>query len=178
MRIDLRENFGLDFRGILEVTAINEEGFAWTLRKENHISDSAVAILLGFFVRDLDNKMLAYIDIGTGGDVNPDTGLDTGARVAERDDETEVRELLFRADIGTYTADPNTNEVSFTAVVRPEDGNSDQINEFGLMSYDGTMFSHLVTEADPGSGRAFRYEKTNLLYLVGKWTIIPVLRRS
>ena len=178
MSIRPKDSLGFELKGRIEVLRVTEGQATTLFAGKNLIADGAVDIMLGFLSRDLDNKMITYVDVGTGGDVNPATGLDTGARVAPQNDETDIRVLLYRSPIANIEPDVNTKEVVFTAVVKPEDGNDPAINEFALLSYDGTMLAHFVTPEDPGSGRAEQYEKTALMYLVIRWTMTPTLIRS
>jgi hypothetical protein len=169
----------LDLRGEVEVEFRDLMGdVVSSLTLHNHISDDAILILLGLLGRDLDNKMVTTISVGTGGDLNPATGLDTGARYAPQDWESSMRQSIFDAPIAHVETDSITNRITYTAVLKTEEGNSDSINELGLLSEDGTMLSHFITPADPGSGRATKYEKTDLLYMVVRWKLIPAIRRS
>lgn len=126
----------------------------------------------------MDEKAVSIISVGTGGDINPATGLDTGARFAPLDTEDAMRQSLLNAPISHVETDSINKRITYTSVIKTEDGNSDSINEFGLLSEDGTMLSHFITPADPMSGRATKYVKTNLLYMVVRWKLIPAIRRS
>ena len=177
MNVDLKDRAGFEFRGSLHVMALGKNGVEWRVREHNLVCNDTQKILLGLFGRDLDNKMISYISIGTGGDVNPATHLDTGARVGPQPGEEEMRVELHRE----YIANVETDEIAlkniYTAVAKPEDAISNDINEFGLFSNDGTMMAHFVTDPDIG-GRAKKYQKTALLYLVIRWTWEPILHRS
>jgi hypothetical protein len=170
-----------ELQGEVEVTFIEPQAppgeVFQRFQLKNHISDSAVDILLGLLGRDMDNKIVSTISIGTGGDVNPTTGLDTGARFAPEDGETEMRQPIFNAPIAHVETDSINKRITYTAVLKTEEGNSDSINELGLLSEDGTMMSHFITPVG-GGGRATKYEKTDLLYMVVRWKLIPALRRS
>ncbi len=179
MRLTVGDKLSLDFRGEVTVDLRTLTGVVTRqLFMKNHISDSAIDILLGLLGRDLDDKVISVIAIGTGGDINPATGLDTGARFAPLDTETELRQSIFGAPVAHVETDSINKRITYTAVIKTENANSDSINELGLLSEDGTMFSHFVTPADPGSGRATKYEKTDLLYMVVRWKLIPTIRRS
>lgn len=168
-----------EFRGEVVLEMRSQTGcLIQQLEMHNHISDDAIDILLGLLGRDQEDKMVTVISVGTGGDLNPATGLDTGARVPPEDEEEEMRRAIFDAPIAHTEVDSINKRITYTAVLKTEEGNSDTINELGLLSEDGTMLSHFVTPADLVSGRATKYEKTDLLYMVVRWKLIPVLRRS
>ncbi len=168
----------LDLRGEVEVEFRLESGeIVRSFRLTNHISDSAIDILLGLLARDLDEKVVSTISVGTGGDINPATGLDTGARFAPLDTEETMRVPIFDAPIANVEKDTINKRVTYTAVPKTEESNSDSINELGLLSEDGTMLSHFITPVG-GGGRATKYEKTDLLYMVVRWKLIPAIRRS
>ena len=177
MNVELKDRMGFEFRGSLSVVAVRNDGVVWRIREHNLVCDNTQKILLGLFGRDLDNKMISYISIGTGGDVNPATHLDTGARVAPQPGEDEMRVEIHREFIANVETDEVNLKNIYTAVARPEDAISNDVNELGLFSNDGTMMAHFVTEPDI-SGRAKKYQKTALLYLVIRWTWEPILHRS
>lgn len=168
----------LDLKGEVEVEFRSLGGLILEAFKlKNHISDSAIDILLGLLGREVDEKAVSIISVGTGGDINPATGLDTGARFAPLDTEDEMRQSIVNAPIAHVETDSINKRITYTAVLKTEEGNSDAINELGLLSEDGTMLSHFITPADM-SGRATKYVKTDLLYMVVRWKIIPAIRRS
>ena len=178
MRIDVQDKLFLDLRGEVEVDFQTESGLIVRhFHLKNHISDSAVDIILGLLARDVDNKVVSTISVGTGGDINPATGLDTGARFAPEDTEDTMRQSIFDAPVAHVETDSINKRIIYTAVLKTEEGNSDSINELGLLSEDGTMLSHFITPAG-GGGRATKYEKTDLLYMVVRWRLIPAIRRS
>jgi hypothetical protein len=176
--VNMRDSFRLGFRGEFEIVLADENGVKDRYRGHNLICDSAVDIILGLFSRDLDGKMISKISVGTGGDLDPDTHMDTGARVGPREDEEHMRQSIFDCPIANVESDLINHEIVFTAVAKQEEANSAVINEFGLLSEDGTMLAHFVTEADPLTGRAKRYNKTPLLYMVVRWTIYPTVVRT
>lgn len=179
MKLTVADKLSLDFAGEVSVELRTRTGtLIRQLYMKNHISDSAIDIMLGLLGRDLDEKVISTISIGTGGDINPATGLDTGARFAPLDTEEAMRHPIFEAPVAHVETDSINKRITYTVVVKTENANSDSINELGLLSEDGTMFSHFVTPADPVSGRATKYEKTDLLYMVVRWKLIPTIRRS
>ena len=168
----------LDLKGEVEVEFRSLGGLILEAFKlKNHISDSAIDILLGLLGREVDEKAVSIISVGTGGDINPATGLDTGARFAPLDTEDAMRQSIVNTPIAHVETDSINKRITYTAVLKTEEGNSDAINELGLLSEDGTMLSHFITPADM-SGRATKYVKTDLLYMVVRWKLIPALRRS
>lgn len=178
MRVEVKDKLFIDLRGEVEVEFKNEaDEVVRSFRLKNHISDSAIDILLGLLARDLDNKVVSTISVGTGGDINPATGLDTGARFAPLDTEEAMRQPIFDAPIAHVEKDSINKRITYTTVLKTEEGNSDSINELGLLSEDGTMLSHFITLVG-GGGRATKYEKTDLLYMVVRWRLIPAIRRS
>jgi len=179
MTIRTQDRLEIEFRGEVDLELRSPTGAViQRLHMTNHISDSAIDILLGLLSRDLDNKVVSTISVGTGGDINPATGLDTGARFAPEDTEEAMRRSIFDSPISHVETDAINKRVIYTTVVKTESGNSDSINELGLLSEDGTMLSHFITPPDPLSGRATKYVKTDLLYMVVRWRLIPSLRRS
>lgn len=177
MNVDLRDTMHFSLRGHLSVAAFNEFGVQWRISDHNLVADDAEKIILGLFGRDLDNKMISYISVGTGGDLNPTTLLDTGQRVGPEPEEGSMRREIHRESLANVETDKANVKNIYTSVVKPEDAISTGINEFGLFSQDGTMLAHFVTDPDI-SGRAKKYDKTALLYLVARWTWSPVLHRS
>jgi hypothetical protein len=178
MKFEVQDKIMIDLRGEVEVEFQLPGGeVVQRFHLKNHISDSAVDILLGLLARDLDNKIVSIISVGTGGDINPATGLDTGARFAPEDTEDVMRQPIFDAPVSHVETDSINKRIIYTAVLKTEEGNSDSINELGLLSEDGTMLSHFITPAG-GGGRATKYEKTDLLYMVVRWRLIPAIRRS
>jgi len=179
-KLIVQDKIEIELRGEVEVVFRSLDGTPGeVLVMKNHISDSAIDVLLGLLARDIEAKIVSTISVGTGGDINPATGLDTGARFPPQDTEETMRQPIFDAPIAHIEKDLINKRIIYTAVLKTEAGNSDSINELGLLSEDGTMLSHFVTPADPGlGGRAKRYEKTNLLYMVVRWRLIPAIRRS
>ena len=80
-----------------------------------------------------------------------------------------MRSTVARIPIATTEDGAFTNEWAYVAVARPHEAISPLLNEFGVESRNGTLISHFVTPAD-GTGRATRYCKTSLEYLVIRWT--------
>ena len=60
------------------------------------------------------------------------------------------------------------DEIEYSALVRPDQAVSDDINEFGLIARNGKLFAHYVPDADPT--RAEKKPKTDL-YWIMKWVV-------
>lgn len=141
----------------------------WIDLGPNEITDMSEDIIQGLMARDLENKMLAYIGIGDGGDLDAVLHNDTGARVAPVSTETEIRSLVESVPI--MLTNQVGDDITYTALARPEQANSDDINEFALLSNDGSMFAHFVTEEVAPLGRATKYPKKSWHYVAVRWTI-------
>ena len=136
---------------------------------DNLVVNSAADVVVGLLRGQVEDFLPSYISVGSGGDLNQDTGLDTGARVGPAITDASMRSTVARIPIAT-TEDGNlSNEWSYVAVARPHEAISPLLNEFGVESSNGTLISHFVTAAD-STGRATRYCKTSLEYLVIRWT--------
>jgi hypothetical protein len=152
----------------LEAFCLDEMG--WLDLGHNSINDTSEDIFRGLLARDLENKMLETISVGDGGDLDTTpVHADTGARVPPDPAETEMRSVVEGVPI--LITNVNGSDVTLTALARPEQANSDDINEFGLLSKDGTMFAHFVTEEVAPGGRARKYPKKSWHYLAIRWTI-------
>lgn len=144
------------------------------------------AIQHGFMLRSFDAWAPASIALGFGGDYDqpddPDATAptDQGRRVDPQYSDAYVRKQFHVAAVrqvreGLPTSD---RRAVFVAVIRPDDGTTDAedaarpfLNEFGLLSRNGTLLAHFVPEADPDTGRARRYAKSSALWLVIEWTV-------
>lgn len=136
---------------------------------DNLVVNSASDVIVGLLRGQVEDFLPSYISVGSGGDLDQNTGSDTGARVAPAVEDTSMRSTVARIPIST-TEDGNlTNEWAYVAVARPHEAISPMLNEFGVESANGTLISHYVSAADE-SGRATRYCKTSLEYLVIRWT--------
>ena len=135
----------------------------------NSTTDAAQGVIRGLLLRNFRDKALAYVALGEGGDyeITPPHS-DTGARVAPDPAETEMRALVEKITI--QTAREENGEVILVAVARPEQAQSPNINEFGLLTEDGTLFAHFVTEEVAPLGRATKYPKTDIYWIV-EWPI-------
>lgn len=140
-----------------------------TWQAKNLVVNSASDVIVGLLRGKVEDFLPSYISVGAGGDLNQTTGTDTGGRVGPQVEDTSMRSTVARIPIAT-TEDGNlTNEWAYVAVARPHEAISPMLNEFGVESANGTLISHYVTAAD-SSGRATRYCKTSLEYLVIRWT--------
>lgn len=170
----IKDTFHLKLRGGAEILIDGKS----VMREHNIICDSAIDMLLGLFGADVENKLIAYIAIGTGGDYSPYTGMDAGARFEPKADETTMRQEICRCPIAHVETDDLTKESTMTAVALPEQASSTGINELGLLTVDGTMVAHFVTPADM-TGRATKYVKEpGLLNMVTRWRLTPSIHRG
>jgi hypothetical protein len=134
----------------------------------NSTTNAAQEVIRGLLLRNFRDKALAYIALGDGGDYEITTPHnDTGARVAPDPAETEMRSLVEKITI--QTAREENDEVILVAVARPEQAQSPDINEFGLLTEDGTLFAHFVTAINPGP-RAEKFPKTDIYWFI-EWPI-------
>lgn len=140
---------------------------------KNLVVDTAFQILAWGIGRD-PNKQIEFISIGTGGDYEEQPAgppIDTGTRNPPDVTDQGNRIELFRASIVTIEY-PNLNSVRFYSILQADEANSSNIDEFALLSSDGTCFSHAVNDADPvPPNRAIKYTKNNGLIVVVRWTL-------
>jgi len=135
----------------------------------NSTTDAAQDVIRGLLMRDFRNKALAYVALGKGGDceITPPHN-DTGIRVAPDPAETEMRILVEKIQIQTSREDGD--DVVLVAVARPEQAQDPDINEFGLLTEDETLFAHFVTEEVAPGGRATKYPKTDVYWII-EWPV-------
>jgi hypothetical protein len=137
----------------------------------NLVVNSASSVLLGLLQRDFGNFAPTNIGIGDGGDLEQDAKIDSGARVAPAATDTEIRSAVSKVPITQVEVDAtNPNKITYIAVAKPTEAVTPSINELTLESANGTLISHFVTESD-STGRARKYPKSSLEYLIIRWTI-------
>ena len=140
---------------------------------KNLVVDTAFQILPWAIGRD-PNKQIEFISIGTGGDYQEQPAgspVDTGTRNPATVTDQGNRIELFRAAIVTIEF-PDLNSVRFYSILQADESNSAGIDEFALLSSDGTCFSHEVNDPDPAPpNRAVKYTKNNGLIVVVRWTL-------
>ena len=135
----------------------------------NSTTDASEDVIKGLLMRNFRDKALSYIALGTGGDFETTPPhSDTGARVAPDPAETEMRALVEKIQI--QTSREESGDVILVAVARPEQAQDPDINEFGLLTEDGTLFAHFVTEEVAPLGRATKYPKTDVYWII-EWPI-------
>lgn len=135
----------------------------------NSTTDASQDVIRGLLMRNFRDKALAFIALGEGGDCEATPPHnDTGARVAPDPAETEMRALV--KNITIQTAREESGEVILVAVARPEQAQSPNINEFGLLTEDGTLFAHFVTAEVAPLGRATKYPKTDVYWII-EWAL-------
>ena len=140
-----------------------------TWEARNLVVNSASDVIVGLLRGNVKDYLPSYISVGSGGDLNQTSGLDTGARVGPSVTDTGMRSTVARIPITTTEDGAYSNEWSYVAVARPHEAISPLLNEFGVESANGTLISHFVAPED-ATGRATRYCKTSLEYLVIRWT--------
>lgn len=135
----------------------------------NSTTTASEAVIRGLLMRNFRDKAITYIALGDGGDYEiTQPHNDTGARVPPDPSETEMRSLVEKIII--QTARETGDEVILVAVARPEQAQSPDINEFGLLTEDGTLFAHFVTAEVAPLGRATKYPKTDVYWII-EWAI-------
>lgn len=138
--------------------------------RKNLIVDTAADVVAGMFRRDYENYMPYYISVGSGGDLDQTTLLDTGRRVAPAVTDTRIRSLVYRIPILQANTVSNTSW-TYVAVARPHEALTTSLNELTLETLNGTLISHYVEPAPPGEVRAEKHVKSSLEYLVIQWTL-------
>ena len=136
---------------------------------DNLVVNSAADVVVGLLRGKIEDFMPSYISVGSGGDLAQATNLDTGSRVGPAVTDMAMRSTVARIPITTTEDGAFTNEWSYVAVARPHEAISPLLNEFGVESANGTLISHFIAPEDT-TGRATRYCKTSLEYLVIRWT--------
>ena len=114
---------------------------------------------------------IAFIDIGNGGDAEPISKADTGQRVAPVSTETSIRSRISRLNID-WVQDMTTYK-NFIAATNPQQLNDRPFNEVALIANSGRMLAHWVFERT-SNGRAKKYTKTDLLWLIYTWKMTGV----
>lgn len=140
---------------------------------KNLVVDTAFKLLPKILGRD-PNSQIEFISVGTGGDYQEQPAgapIDTGTRNPPTVLDQGNRIELFRSAIVTIEF-PDLNSVRFYSILQADEANSASIDEFALLSSDGTCFSHEVNDADPvPPNRAVKYTKNNGLIVVVRWTL-------
>lgn len=115
--------------------------------QNNLVTDVAYEELLPQILGRDPNADIAIISIGEGGNYDQ-AGVFVGTRVAPTVTDETMRREIFRAGIVQIDF-PAVNQVRFTGLLRQAEAVSTDIDEFGLLSHDGRMFSHAIN-ADAG----------------------------
>lgn len=167
LNLGLRGEVALTFHDAVTGAVVDE------LVRRNLVVDTAFQILPWAIGRD-PNKQVEFISIGTGGDYQEQLAgppIDTGTRNPPTINDQGNRIELFRSAIVTIEF-PDLNSVRFYSILQADEANSANIDEFALLSSDGTCFSHAVNDADPvPPNRALKYTKNNGLIVVVRWTL-------
>ena len=112
--------------------------------------------------------LIKQIVLGSGGDLDYTSKADTGARQGHNSSETEVRSEILRIPISKV--EQNAGEAIFYGAVSPDQLQSENINELGLLNESGELVAHYIFEAD-AVGRAKKFVKTDFLWMIFKWRI-------
>jgi len=140
------------------------------LEGDNQVTDYGnEEFIRSLIARDLD-ALAGDIAIGEGGDCDIVDHLDTGARVGPVATETEIRVLVQAITITSVSREVD-GSITFKALARREQANSPNINEFALLTRDAQMIAHFVTEEVAPLGRATKYPKTELMFVICEWNI-------
>lgn len=150
---------------------------------ENLVVASANTVIAKLLQRDFTNYMPFYVTLGSGGDLEQVAKSDTGGRVAPEVGDTEVRSVVAKLPIVQVTSPASTSPSpspspspdnpttlwTYVAIARPHEALTTSLNELAVETLNGTLFSHYVTPVDD-SGRATRYVKSSLEYLIVRWS--------
>jgi len=140
------------------------------LDAKNLVVNSALTVLVQLMRGNTNDYVPAYITIGNGGDLNQTSKLHMGIRVPAAITDTYVRMPVARIPIVLTEDATTTNSWYYVAVARPHEALAPVINELGVETRNGTLVSHYITDSDPSlGGRATRYVKTALEYLIIRW---------
>lgn len=172
MRADLESRMrGKLTQGRLEVIQIVDGWPHVLIDHYNSITDAAEDVVKGLLNRDFENKMIDVIAVGKGGDseINPPHN-DTGARVPPDPSETEIRDLVEALPI--LISEEVIGGIRYSGIAQLHQANSDDINEFAILTKDETMVAHFVAEEVAPLGRATKYPKTTIMYLIIRWTLL------
>lgn len=136
---------------------------------DNLVVDQAFTDLLPQIVGRDPNAVIGIISIGTGGNYNQ-AGVLIGTRVPPANDDTTMRVELFRAGIVQINF-PGPGQVEFVGLLRQNEAVSSQIDEFGLLSMDGRMFSHAINpDTGPATPTVPYVKPLGAIYAV-RWTL-------
>jgi len=138
------------------------------LEAKNLVVGNALHVLVQLLRGNTEDYTPAYITIGSGGDLDQVFRLDQGARVPASIADTYIRRPEARIPIVVTEDGDKPNVWHYVAVARPHEALTPVINELGVETRNGTLISHYISEED-STGRATRYVKTSLEYLIIKW---------
>ena len=136
------------------------------LDQKNMVVKTAETGIIGVLKGDMDYAP-AYLVIGDGGDLEQISRVDSGARIGPTVDDTAMRSIIAKIPIVQVT-DQGNDCWTYAGVARPHEAISPMINEFGVESINGVLYSHFVSEPN-AAGRSTRYCKTPLEYLIIEW---------
>jgi hypothetical protein len=138
---------------------------------ENLVVNGASTVLSKLLQRSFSEYMPRFITLGSGGDLEQLSKVDSGSRVAPAVTDDSMREVIARLPIILVDPDETAeNTWTYVAIARPVEALSAIINEFGVESENETLISHFVTATLPGESRSEKFSKSSLEYLVIRWT--------
>lgn len=168
--MNLRDRVRGRLSGRLRIT----EGGLTIVDSRNMITDASAEVIRGLLGRDPETYLPDFIAVGKGGDCDttPGSHVDTGARVPPEPQEREMRILVESLPIQITTPIP-PDEFMYSALANPAQAVDAGINEFGILTRDGLLFAHFVTEVvtvGPEIGRATKKPKTDINWII-EWTV-------
>ena len=138
--------------------------------RDNLVTDLAFEDLMPRILGRDPNKDLAIISIGEGGDYDQ-AGVFIGVQQPAAATDLVMRVEIFRAPIVQINF-PGTGEVELVGLMRENEAVSSDIDEFGLLSVDGSMFSHSINPESAGAGTpAVKYTKPLGAVFTAVWTL-------
>lgn len=165
--IELKDKVKGKFSGRFRLYEVRDGEEVLIHDEKNTIVDYHKTIIQGLLARNPEDFMIAAIAIGEGGDAEiNEPHNDTGARVGTNLSEETMRIPI--AEIPIQATNESGDDVEYSALARPDQAVSDDINEFGLIARNGKLFAHYVPDADPV--RAEKKPKTDIYWIL-KWTI-------
>lgn len=139
-------NENLKLKGVFSLTVYEEGKDPVTYIKDNLIVDLGRNSVVAMLANDATDKYITTIAAGTNG-VSP-TGADTAITGA------------WTKAIASHSY-PQTGKVSFSWSMELFENNGMNIQEFGLLAQDGSLFARVNYSP---------IAKTNLIRLVGVWS--------
>jgi hypothetical protein len=142
------------------------------LEQSNLVVGSAELVVSKLLQREFADYMPAFIVLGSGGDLEQEALIDSGARVAPAADDQAIRQVVAKLPIIQVIPDESVeNTWSYVAIARPTEALTASLNELGIETQNGTLISHFVTNPVGDEVRSHKYAKSSLEYLVIQWSL-------